>query len=360
MLAKFLLQGPVGLSKPQDASIDMWNIDTLHIDIISTGSTFHDPHNGNLLTVPQNGNFLQFQASILNSVSLCIWRDYPPAGLCQAEFELFDSLGKGSFNDWADNGWVIENEDLPTQRLMLSAAGQSPPREAAIYVASTSNLSLLLPLEVQGKTRSVLKEVVMGHKMSQAESQPLSTFLLLARELRDQIYDYLLFMRIASPPNAITAMTEDWILYDWTGKFHLVVARVLASCTLADSSLERHGSLNFEIKLSMVHMPVPSPEGWDHLAGRSNMADMGCVAFMQEYITASSGTGLTFHDLQNGTLHTVPSEVIEHTEISSLCIWRGCPPAGLCQAEFELFDSLGMGTFDANGSLSKEKAFIRR
>ncbi|KAF9075674.1 hypothetical protein BDP27DRAFT_1414859 [Rhodocollybia butyracea] len=148
MLAKFLLQGPVGLSKPQDASIDMWNIDTLHIDIISTGSTFHDPHNGNLLTVPQNGNFLtvpsehtefglamhleRLSTSGALSGRVRVVR-LAREGVIQREWFIKqgESLHPSLKQDWADNGWVIENEDLPTQRLMLSAAGQSPPREAA-------------------------------------------------------------------------------------------------------------------------------------------------------------------------------------------------------------------------------------
>ncbi|KAF9075673.1 hypothetical protein BDP27DRAFT_950311 [Rhodocollybia butyracea] len=285
--------------------------------------------------------------------------------------------------------------------------------------------------------------------MSQAESQPLSTFLLLARELRDQIYDYLLFMRIASPPNAITAMTEDWILYDW--HWQVPPSRgscfgILYSCrqvyTELLSSLERHGSLNFEIKLSMVHMPVPSPEGWDHLAGRdpiwptwvvlplcrypklhthdshlsrnislpaqvnSQCQDLhvsldvqadssyewlgnACLAelprnlftMLAKFLLQGPvglyksidmwnidtlhcidviGTGLTFHDLQNGTLHTVPSEVIEHTEISLYAFGEVVRQRGSVRPSSSCSTRSGWGPFDANGSLSKEKAFIRR
>ncbi|KAF9070574.1 hypothetical protein BDP27DRAFT_1323507 [Rhodocollybia butyracea] len=114
--------------------------------------------------------------------------------------------------------------------------------------------------------------------MSQAESRLPSTFLLLARELRDQIYDYLLFMRIASPPYPFTAtaLTQSDRMYNWYWPGQVSPSRgscfgIFYSCrqVYAEllSSLERHGKkgLNFEIKLSMLYIPLPNPGGWPYM-----------------------------------------------------------------------------------------------
>ncbi|KAE9404324.1 hypothetical protein BT96DRAFT_973187 [Gymnopus androsaceus JB14] len=57
MLAKFLLHGPWGLQIGESPSSDsdsktLWNIDTLSVDIIGSGTTFTNPYDGQHYTVP--------------------------------------------------------------------------------------------------------------------------------------------------------------------------------------------------------------------------------------------------------------------------------------------------------------------
>jgi len=120
------LQGPVGLYKPRDASIDMWNIDTLHIDVIGTGLTFHDLQNGTLHTVPSeviehteislSMHLERLSASGALSGRVRVVRLARDGDIRREWFiKQGESLHPSVKRDWADNGWVIEKEDMQTQ-----------------------------------------------------------------------------------------------------------------------------------------------------------------------------------------------------------------------------------------------------
>ncbi|KAJ3885060.1 hypothetical protein GG344DRAFT_83163 [Lentinula edodes] len=127
MLAAFLLHGPLGLqySIPAESDIraHMWDIDTLVVDVIGGGTTFEDPDNGQLCTVPetvvtdtQRQLYMQLRkicrsGALAGRVRVVI---LSVAGDIKNEW-LIDQGKKISVklrDQWARYGWIIEKKDL--------------------------------------------------------------------------------------------------------------------------------------------------------------------------------------------------------------------------------------------------------
>ncbi|KIK66119.1 hypothetical protein GYMLUDRAFT_38624 [Collybiopsis luxurians FD-317 M1] len=122
MLAKFLLRGPVGLNKSLPKSSDegcMWDIDTLVVDVIGVGTTYTDPADGQLCTVPSQlvehcGQSLGHYLDRVCCAGALAKRVRVVRLLVEGEVKQEWSIDQGKSlpedirKEWAEYGWVIE------------------------------------------------------------------------------------------------------------------------------------------------------------------------------------------------------------------------------------------------------------